>query len=61
MDTGQRGGFMKCPHCGKNISDKLIAKHLASKGGSKSRRVLTSEQARDMVATREKLKKLAKY
>jgi Spy/CpxP family protein refolding chaperone len=44
---------MKCPKCGKKISDKAIAKHLASKGGSKSRRVLTPEQAREMVATRE--------
>lgn len=25
---------MKCPHCLKNISDKLIARHLASKAGS---------------------------
>jgi predicted transcriptional regulator len=44
---------MKCPKCGKKISDKEIAKHLASKGGSKSRRVLTPEQARGMVAARE--------
>jgi hypothetical protein len=44
---------MKCPRCGKKISDKAIAKHLASKGGSKSRRVLTPEQARGMVAARE--------
>jgi predicted transcriptional regulator len=45
--------IMKCPKCGKKISDKAIAKHLASKGGSKSRRVLTPEQARGMVAVRE--------
>jgi hypothetical protein len=44
---------MKCPQCGTKISDKAIAKHLASKGGSKSRRVLTPEQAREMVASRE--------
>ena len=44
---------MKCPHCGKNISDKSIAQHLAAKGGSKSRRVLTPEQARKMVLARE--------
>jgi hypothetical protein len=25
---------MKCPHCGKKISDYEIAKHLAQKGGS---------------------------
>jgi len=44
---------MKCPHCGKNISDKQIAKHLASKGGQKSRRTLTKEQAQEMVRARE--------
>ena len=39
---------MKCPHCGKTISLKKAAQELAAKGGSKSRRVLTSEQARNM-------------
>jgi adenine-specific DNA methylase len=39
---------MKCPHCGKEISDKEIARHLAKKGGKKSRRVLTKEQAQEM-------------
>lgn len=48
---------MKCPHCGEKISDKVIAKHLASKGGSKSRRVLTPEQARKMVEAREAKRK----
>lgn len=24
---------MKCPHCQKDIDDKLVAKHLAAKGG----------------------------
>lgn len=44
---------MKCPHCGKDISEKLIARHFASKGGKVSRRTLTPEQARDMVKVRE--------
>ncbi len=48
---------MKCPHCGGKISDKAIAKHLASKGGSKSRRVLTPEQAKAMVKAREAKRK----
>ncbi len=48
---------MKCPKCGSKISDKAIAKHLASKGGSKSRRILTPEQARAMVAAREAKRK----
>lgn len=47
---------MKCPHCGKEISDKLIARHLASKGGQKSRRTLTTEQAQEMVRIREEKK-----
>ncbi len=25
---------MNCPHCGRRISDKLIARYLATKGGS---------------------------
>lgn len=35
---------MKCPHCNKEISDQLIAKHLASKGGKKSSERMTKEQ-----------------
>lgn len=47
---------MKCPHCGKEISDKEIAHHLAGKGGKKSRRTLTTEQAKEM----NKIKKAKK-
>lgn len=43
-----------CPHCGKTISEKLIVRHFASKGGKLSKRVLTPEQARIMVKAREK-------
>jgi len=39
---------MKCPHCGKDISDQLVAHHLASKGGKKSKRTLTKQQATEM-------------
>ncbi len=39
---------MKCPYCNQEISDPLISRHLGSRGGKKSRRTLTSEQARDM-------------
>lgn len=35
----------------------MIAKHFASKGGSKSKRTLTPAQARAMVATRERKRK----
>lgn len=47
---------MKCPKCQANIPDKAIAKHLASKGGSKSKRTLTPAQAKSMVAARERRK-----
>lgn len=47
---------MKCPKCKTEISDATIARHLASKGGSKSKRTLTTAQARAMVAEREKKK-----
>jgi hypothetical protein len=47
---------MNCPHCNKRISDKTIAKHLASKGGSASgpRKARSSEQARAAVMARIK-------
>lgn len=48
---------MNCPKCGNTISDKEIAKHLASKGGKKSRRSLSPEDARKMVEAREKKRK----
>lgn len=52
----KRGATMKCPHCGKNIGDKLIAKHLASKGGSAigPQKARSSEQARAAVMARIK-------
>jgi len=51
---------MNCPHCKKKISDKEISHYLASKGGRKSRRTLTPDQARAMVAARENKKKAEK-
>lgn len=48
---------MKCPHCHQTISDELIAKHLASKGGKKSVRKITPEQQAKMQAARKKLPK----
>lgn len=41
---------MRCPHCGEQIDDKLIAKSLGSNGGS----VLTEAKAK---ASRENGKK----
>ena len=35
---------MICPNCNKEISDTLIAKHIASKGGKKSSSNLTKEE-----------------
>lgn len=48
---------MKCPYCGGMITRKQIAKDLGSRGGKKSKRILTSEQARAMVKARERKKK----
>jgi len=48
---------MKCPHCGKTINLKKAARELASKGGRKSRRSLSPEDARKMVEAREAKKK----
>lgn len=48
---------MKCPHCGKTINMKKYFSKMGSKGGEKSRRVLTPEQAQAMVAAREKKRK----
>lgn len=44
---------MKCPHCGKSINMKKYFSKMGAKGGEKSRRVLTPEQARKMVEARE--------
>ena len=43
---------MKCPHCRKELPDADIARHLAAKGGRKSRRVITPDQQRAMQAAR---------
>lgn len=48
---------MKCPHCNTIIDDKLISKHLASKGGKVSKRQLSPEQARAMVEARQAKRK----
>lgn len=39
---------MKCPHCGKTIKSTTIARHLASKGGKKSKRIITPEAQEKM-------------
>jgi glycosyltransferase A (GT-A) superfamily protein (DUF2064 family) len=46
---------MKCPYCGKSLNKLMQA--LGKKGGSKSRRTLTSEQARKMVEIRDQKRK----
>ena len=48
---------MKCPHCKKDIPDSEVAKHLASKGGSKSRRTITPQQQRKMQEGRNQKRK----
>jgi hypothetical protein len=48
---------MKCPHCGKEISQHDVAKAIGKEGGKKSKRTLTPEQAKAMVEAREKKKR----
>jgi len=45
---------MKCPRCGYRISSKKIAAEIGARGGRKSRRTLSPEQARKMVESRER-------
>jgi len=48
---------MICPHCRKDIPDATVAKHLASKGGGKSKRAITPEQQAIMQQARKEKKK----
>lgn len=50
---------MICPHCKNEIDDSEIAKHLASKGGKKSKRTITLDQQALMQTARRK--KRGKY
>ena len=43
---------MYCPYCQHHIDDDVIAKHLARKGGQKSRREITPDQQYRMQANR---------
>lgn len=45
---------MKCPHCGVEIPDSEIAKHMGSKGGKKATHTLSDEHQAKMQAGREK-------
>jgi hypothetical protein len=48
---------MICPHCKKDIPDATVAKHLASKGGGKSKRAITPAQQRKMQAAKKAKRK----
>ena len=43
---------MKCPHCNKDISEKLILEEAARIQGRKSKRKLSKEQAQAMAEKR---------
>lgn len=43
---------MKCPHCSKDIAEKLIVQEAARIQGRKGKRVLTPEQATAMADKR---------
>jgi len=45
---------MKCPKCGKEIPDDELAKHLAAKGGRKSKRTISAEDQKKMQDARKK-------
>ncbi len=47
---------MICPHCQKDIPDSTVAKHLAAKGGSKSKRTITQDEQRRMQSLRGTIK-----
>ena len=44
---------MDCPHCKTTIDDKIIAKYLAAKGGSKGKRKISKEAQVKMQAGRQ--------
>lgn len=48
---------MKCPKCGAKINIKKLMKEWGSRGGKKSRRVLSPEDAKKMVEARENKKR----
>lgn len=43
---------MKCPHCNKDIKEELIVSEAARISGRRSKRTLTSEQARELAFKR---------
>ena len=45
---------MRCPHCDKDIDEKLLKKHFASLGGKKSKRKITPEQQAELQKARKK-------
>lgn len=47
---------MKCPSCLKEISDNIIARYLASKGGAKSKRHISTFAQKKMQAGRKNKK-----
>ena len=47
---------MTCPHCQTDIDDVILARHMASKGGKKSRRTLTPDQQAMMRAAKKSKK-----
>lgn len=48
---------MKCPHCGKDIADNLVVSEAARIHGRRSRRQLSSEDAREMAEARHRKSK----
>lgn len=51
---------MKCPHCNKDIKESLILQEAARIGGRRSKRKLTSEEAREMAKKSHESRKTKK-
>ena len=52
---------MKCPHCNKDIKESLILQEAARIGGRRSKRKLTSEEAREMAKKSHESRKTKRW
>lgn len=48
---------MKCPHCGKDIKENIVTREAARIMGRRSKRALSTEQARAMAQKSHEMRK----